>query len=91
MTVAAVVSIVLGIAVPSDVNSHENSGWIDGAAILLAVIIVAVVTVRFRDLPIGACIDPNRRLTSGAKTNSFVISTKRRKRHSQRSFVMVNE
>ncbi len=45
LTVAAVVSIILGVAVPTDVNSSD-SGWIDGVAILVAVIIVAVVTVR---------------------------------------------
>jgi Ca2+-transporting ATPase len=44
LTVAAIVSIILGVAVPSEVNSND-SGWIDGVAILVAVIIVAVVTV----------------------------------------------
>jgi Ca2+-transporting ATPase len=43
LTVAAIVSIILGLAVPSEVNSND-SGWIDGVAILVAVIIVAVVT-----------------------------------------------
>ncbi len=45
LTVAAVVSIILGVAVPTEVNSND-SGWIDGVAILVAVIIVAVVTVK---------------------------------------------
>lgn len=51
LTVAAVVSIILGVAVPTEVNSND-SGWIDGVAILVAVIIVAVVTVRVLDLQI---------------------------------------
>lgn len=44
LTVAAVVSIVLGVAVPAEVHSNE-SGWFDGVAILVAVLIVAAVTV----------------------------------------------
>lgn len=41
-------SIILGVAVPTEVNSND-SGWIDGVAILVAVIIVAVVTVRVKE------------------------------------------
>lgn len=45
LTVAAVVSLLLGIFAPEDCEgSEDNTGWIDGFAIIVAVIIVALVT-----------------------------------------------
>ena len=45
LTVAAVVSLLLGIFAPEDCEGAEdNTGWIDGFAIIVAVIIVALVT-----------------------------------------------
>lgn len=56
LCIAAVVSLVLGIAVPEE--GEENTGWIEGAAILIAVMLVTCVTAtnewtqeqQFRDL-----------------------------------------
>jgi Ca2+-transporting ATPase len=62
LTVAAIVSIILGLAVPSEVNSND-SGWIDGVAILVAVIIVAVVTVSVTKI-----LDPDPLLTDLLQT-----------------------
>lgn len=45
LTVAAVVSLMLGIFAPEECEgSEDNTGWIDGFAIIVAVIIVALVT-----------------------------------------------
>ena len=45
LMVAAVISLVLGIVVPEEcAGSEDNTGWIEGFAILIAVIIVALVT-----------------------------------------------
>ncbi|XP_032238959.1 plasma membrane calcium-transporting ATPase 4 isoform X2 [Nematostella vectensis] len=45
LTVAAVVSLLLGIFAPEECGGSEaNTGWIDGFAILIAVCIVALVT-----------------------------------------------
>ena len=45
LMVAAVVSLILGIFAPEECGGHEdNTGWIDGFAIIVAVFIVAFVT-----------------------------------------------
>lgn len=45
LMIAAVVSLILGIVVPEHcVGTEDNTGWIEGFAILIAVIIVALVT-----------------------------------------------
>lgn len=45
LTVAAIVSLILGILAPEECGgSEDNTGWIDGFAIIVAVIIVALVT-----------------------------------------------
>ncbi|XP_031563488.1 plasma membrane calcium-transporting ATPase 4-like isoform X2 [Actinia tenebrosa] len=45
LMIAAVVSLLLGIFAPEDCGGHEdNTGWIDGFAIIVAVFIVAFVT-----------------------------------------------
>lgn len=45
LMVAAVVSLLLGIFAPENCGGHEdNTGWIDGFAIIVAVFIVAFVT-----------------------------------------------
>ena len=45
LMVAAVVSLILGIFAPEECEGAEdNTGWIDGFAIIVAVIIVALVT-----------------------------------------------
>ena len=45
LMVAAIVSLLLGIFAPEECEgSEDNTGWIDGFAIIVAVIIVALVT-----------------------------------------------
>ena len=45
LMIAAIVSLLLGIFAPEDCEgSEDNTGWIDGFAIIVAVIIVALVT-----------------------------------------------
>ena len=45
LMVAAVISLILGIVVPEHcAGTEDNTGWIEGFAILIAVIIVALVT-----------------------------------------------
>lgn len=45
LMVAAVVSLILGVFAPEDCGgSEDNTGWIDGFAIIVAVFIVAFVT-----------------------------------------------
>lgn len=45
LTIAAIVSLLLGVFAPEDcAGAHENTGWIDGFAIIVAVFIVAFVT-----------------------------------------------
>ena len=45
LTIAAIVSLLLGIFAPEECEGAEdNTGWIDGFAIIVAVIIVALVT-----------------------------------------------
>jgi ABC-type methionine transport system permease subunit len=45
LTVAAAISLTLGLVVPFLTEEESENGWIDGTAILAAVIIVAVVNV----------------------------------------------
>lgn len=45
LMIAAIVSLLLGIFAPEECEgSEDNTGWIDGFAIIIAVIIVALVT-----------------------------------------------
>lgn len=45
LAVAAIVSLILGIFAPEECEgSEDNTGWIDGFAIIVAVMIVALVT-----------------------------------------------
>lgn len=54
LLVLAVVSIVLGVAFPED-ESERVLGWIEGAAIICAVLIVSVVTA-FNDWRYVHCV-----------------------------------
>lgn len=55
LTAAAAISLTLGLLVPFLTEEEHENGWIDGTAILAAVIVVAVVNVmphtRYKNIP----------------------------------------